>query len=84
MFRFTIRDLLLLTLAVAMGVGWALRERQLKSEQRERREWQARAGELQLQIDQMILASDEAGFHFSGRCGGGYLLLANDRRADSN
>jgi hypothetical protein len=32
MFRFTVRELLLVTLAVAMGVGWWLRERQLSDE----------------------------------------------------
>ena len=32
MFKFTIRELLLLTVIVAMGVGWALRERTLQTE----------------------------------------------------
>jgi hypothetical protein len=32
MFRFSIRELLLLTLIVAIGVGWTLRERQLKAQ----------------------------------------------------
>jgi hypothetical protein len=30
MFRFTIRELVLLTLVVAMGVGWWIREQQLQ------------------------------------------------------
>ena len=32
MFRFTIRDLLWLTVAVALGVAWWVRERQLQAE----------------------------------------------------
>jgi hypothetical protein len=31
MFRFTIREVVLLTLVVAMSVGWVLRERQLQN-----------------------------------------------------
>jgi hypothetical protein len=31
-FRFTIRDLLCLTLVVALGLGWFIRERQLSDE----------------------------------------------------
>ena len=31
MFRFSIRDLLWLTLVVAMGLGWFVRERQLQA-----------------------------------------------------
>ena len=34
MFRFSIRDLLWLTLVVAMGLGWFVRERQLREEAR--------------------------------------------------
>ena len=37
MVKFTIRDLLLLTVIVAMGVAWALRERQHRAERRDLR-----------------------------------------------
>ena len=77
MFKFTIRDLLWLTVVVALAVGWWIEHRSGETARQGRRQ-------LQRQIDQMIVASDEAGFHFSGAFGGGYLLIANDRRADSN
>ena len=32
MFKFTIRDLLWLTLVVAIGLGWLVRERRLRAE----------------------------------------------------
>ena len=41
MFKFTIRELLLLTLVVALGVAWGLREWQLSSNL-----WMVRAGLL--------------------------------------
>ena len=47
MFRFTIRELLLLTVIVALGVGWWLRERQFKSEVAKALEWRTRAGALE-------------------------------------
>ena len=40
MFRFTIRDLLWLTVVVALGVGWWCREQSLAVE---RQRWQGRA-----------------------------------------
>jgi hypothetical protein len=46
MFKFTIRDLLWLTLVVAMGLGWGIREWQLRDEVRqansEAMTWRAR------------------------------------------
>jgi hypothetical protein len=47
MFRFTIRELVLLTLVVAMGVGWCLREEQLQTKLREAIAWRRRAGALE-------------------------------------
>jgi hypothetical protein len=47
MFRFTIRELLLLTVIVALGIGWALRERQLTVELKSAEEWRGRAGALE-------------------------------------
>ena len=47
MFRFTIRELLLLTVIVGLGVGWSVRDRQHKVEidgaQALARSWQFRA-----------------------------------------
>jgi lipopolysaccharide biosynthesis regulator YciM len=39
MFRFTIRELVLLTLVVAMGVAWWLDRSQLKTERDDARVW---------------------------------------------
>ena len=35
MFRFTIRELILLTLAIALGLGWLLERRQAKQHERD-------------------------------------------------
>jgi hypothetical protein len=47
MFKFTIRELLLLTVVVAMGVGWWVRERQLNAEVAKSHEWRARTAALE-------------------------------------
>jgi hypothetical protein len=43
MFRFTIRELFMLTLVVALGIGWGLRDRQL---QVETKGWKTKANAL--------------------------------------
>jgi len=47
MFRFTIRELVLVTLVVAMGVGWWIHERQLRTERLRVVAWRQRAGALE-------------------------------------
>ena len=51
MFRFTIRELLLLTLVVGLALGWGLRERQLGPDVKESKEWQARARALEYVLE---------------------------------
>ena len=50
MFRFSIRDLLWLTVVVAMGVGWLVRDRQLRDEvdraSHQAEVWRARCYEI--------------------------------------
>lgn len=46
MFRFTIRELLLLTLVVAMAVGWGLSERRWRSGR-----WETKAKVLELVVE---------------------------------
>jgi hypothetical protein len=43
MFRFTIRELLLFTLVVALAVGWWIDRSRLRSMQQERDSWRRRA-----------------------------------------
>ena len=45
--KFTIRDLFLVTLIVALGLGWWVRERQLASELARLRLWRTAAGALE-------------------------------------
>lgn len=47
MFRFTIRELLLLTVIVALAVGWSRRERLLRAEVEQALRWRTRAGALE-------------------------------------
>ena len=47
MFRFTIRELLLVTLVVAMGIAWGLRENQLRAEAERALQWRSRAAALE-------------------------------------
>jgi hypothetical protein len=47
MFRFTIRELLLLTVVVALSLGWGLRERQLRSELERAQAYRGRAWALE-------------------------------------
>lgn len=47
MFKFTIRELLLLTLVVALGVGWWVRERQLQAEVAKSERWRDAVGVLE-------------------------------------
>ena len=47
MFRFTIRELVLLTLVVAMGVGWWVREQQMRAEIHRASRWRMAAGVLE-------------------------------------
>jgi len=51
MFRFTIRDLLWLTVVVAMILGWWIRERQLNGEVAKALEWRARTAALERFLD---------------------------------
>ena len=46
MFRFSIRDLLLLTVIVALGLGWALDRRQLAIHVAKEREFKLRLHEI--------------------------------------
>ena len=50
MFKFTIRELLLLTLIVGLGLGWALRERHWRAEVDRARQWRTRAGALEVAL----------------------------------
>jgi hypothetical protein len=63
MFRFTIRELVLLTVVVAMASGWALQYRQLRSEQARAKAWRQRAGALEhfLKTDGWRVTWEEAG-----------------------
>jgi hypothetical protein len=47
MFRFTIRELFLLTLVVALGIGWTIRARQLEGQLDRANAWRGRAGALE-------------------------------------
>jgi hypothetical protein len=51
MFRFTIRDVLWLTIVVALGVGWWLDQRQLRIQNRQYLEDQVRAKEQMQQLE---------------------------------
>jgi hypothetical protein len=51
MFRFTIRDVLWLTVVVALGVGWWLDQRQLRIQNRQYLEDQVRAKEQMQQLE---------------------------------
>jgi hypothetical protein len=46
-FRFSVRDLLWLTLVVAMGLGWGIREWQLRDELKDARKWRPAAGAME-------------------------------------
>jgi hypothetical protein len=46
-FRFSIRDLLWLTLVVALALGWFVRERQVMGELTQARKWRGVAGALE-------------------------------------
>jgi len=52
MFQFTIRELVLLTLVVAMGVGWWLDRSSLTSQLKANGIWKLRANLLADQLDQ--------------------------------
>ena len=47
MFRFTIRELVLVTVIVAIGLGWLARESRLDSEIKRLRRWRMAAGALE-------------------------------------
>jgi len=57
MFRFTIRELVLVTLVVAMGAGWWAHWRQLDSsiqvQSNKLKVWQSRANQLKLGCEQI-------------------------------
>ncbi|HZL91303.1 MAG TPA: hypothetical protein VFB96_23250 [Pirellulaceae bacterium] len=85
MFKFTIRELLLLTLVVGMGLGWAIRERQLQAEmQRENNKyvqtlserclWKYRATRLR------ELASKE-GWQVTWNNGGEVVAVSSDEES---
>jgi hypothetical protein len=46
-FRFSIRDLLWLTLVVAMGLGWGIREGRFRGEANRAKAWRMRTGALE-------------------------------------
>src|SRR6266508_3549519 len=50
-FRFSIRDLLWLTLVVAVALGWFVRERQLRAEVDEAAKWRLAAGAAEEALD---------------------------------
>jgi hypothetical protein len=47
MFRFTIRDLLWVTVVVALGVAWWIDRRQMRNQLDEANKWRTRAGGLE-------------------------------------
>jgi hypothetical protein len=49
--RFSIRDLLWLTLVVAMGLGWFVHQRQLRAEADDARKWRLAAGGVEEALD---------------------------------
>jgi hypothetical protein len=51
MFRFSVRDLLWLTLVVAVALGWFVRERQLRGEVDQANKWRMAVGALQRGFD---------------------------------
>jgi hypothetical protein len=59
--RFSIRDLFWLTLVVAMGLGWGMREWQLRAEKSESvRLWRGRNGGARTRSGNRRLATDVA------------------------
>jgi hypothetical protein len=60
MFRFTIRDVLWLTVAVAFGVGWWLDQRQLRVQSRQYLEDQVREKEQMRELEIRIELLAEA------------------------
>ena len=71
MFRFTIRDVLWLTVVVAMGLGWFLRDRQLLADNERARKWRMAAGALEKTLS-------EDGWTVTWGYGKGEVLLVKE------
>jgi len=64
MFRFTIRELVLLTLVVATGVGWWIERRQLIAANRHLANCEDYRSRYEAALNQTVLAIYKQGFHW--------------------
>jgi len=73
MFRFTIRELLILTVTAGLAVGWWIDRRELGADltlaSEQSRSWESRSKHLELEIDEIGGQLADHGLHIIWFCG---------------